>query len=110
MTHASEKPYKSEIARLWFQMSVITLGILILALSASFLFINRITRPLSALAEAAENIDEENLEFNLTPPSQDEVGRLTTSFNNMVRRIRDRTHRIEKNAIEQNIKRVYSLI
>ena len=96
----SEKPYKSEIAKLWFQMTVITLGILILALSASFLFINRITRPLSALAEAAENIDEENLEFSLEPPGRDEVGRLTTSFNNMVRRIRDRTQRIEKNAIE----------
>ncbi len=96
----SEKPYKSEIARLWFQMTVITLGILILALSVSFLFINRITRPLSALAEAAENIDEENLEFSLEPAARDEVGRLTTSFNNMVRRIRDRTQRIEKNAIE----------
>jgi two-component system response regulator HydG len=76
------------------------LGILILALSASFLFINRITRPLSALAEAAENIDEENLELSLAPPGRDEVGRLTTSFNNMVRRIRDRTQRLEKNAIE----------
>ncbi len=96
----SEKPYKSEIARLWFQMTVITLGILVLALSASFLFINRIIRPLSVLAEAAENIDEENLELSLTPPGRDEVGRLTTSFNNMVRRIRDRTQRIEKNAIE----------
>jgi len=96
----SEKPYKSEIARLWFQMTVITLGILVLALSASILFINRITRPLSALAEAAENIDEENLEFSLAPAARDEVGRLTTSFNNMVRRIRDRTQKIEMNAIE----------
>jgi hypothetical protein len=44
-------------------MTAITLGILILALSASFLFINRIIRPLSARAEAAENIDEENSAF-----------------------------------------------
>ena len=96
----SEKPYKSEIAKLWLQMTAITLGILILALSASFFFINRITRPLSALAKAAENIDERNLEFSLEPAGRDEVGRLTTSFNNMIRRIRDRTQRIEKNAIE----------
>ncbi|MDH4012388.1 MAG: sigma 54-interacting transcriptional regulator, partial [Desulfobacterales bacterium] len=61
---------------------------------------NRITRPLSALAKAAENIDERNLEFSLEPAGRDEVGRLTTSFNNMIRRIRDRTQRIEKNAIE----------
>jgi methyl-accepting chemotaxis protein len=46
-----------------------------------YLFINRITRPLSALAEAAENIDEKNLEFNLEPAGRDEVGRLTSSLN-----------------------------
>jgi two-component system response regulator HydG len=96
----SEKPYKTEIAKLWLQMTAITLGILLLALSICFLFIKRITRPLSALAEAAENIDEKNFEFNLEPAGRDEVGRLTTSFNNMVRRIRDRTQKIEKNAIE----------
>ncbi|MGV7224543.1 MAG: sigma 54-interacting transcriptional regulator [Nitrospinales bacterium] len=96
----SEKPYKTEIAKLWLQMTAITLGILLLALSVCFLFIKRITRPLSALAQAAENIDEKNLEFNLEPAGRDEVGRLTTSFNNMVRRIRDHTQRIEKNAIE----------
>jgi len=96
----TEKPYRSQVLKLWLQMTAITLGILLLALSVCFFFIKRITRPLSALAEAAENIDEENLEFNLEPAGQDEVGRLTTSFNNMVRRIRDRTQRIEKNAIE----------
>jgi two-component system response regulator HydG len=96
----SEKPYRLQVIKLWLQMTAITLGILILALSASFFFINRITRPLSALAKAAENIDERNLEFSLEPAGRDEVGRLTTSFNNMIRRIRDRTQRIEKNAIE----------
>jgi len=96
----SEKPYLSQVLKLWLQMTAITLGILFLALSVCFLFIKRITRPLSALAEAAENIDEENLEFSLAPAARDEVGRLTTSFNNMVRRIRDRTQKIEMNAIE----------
>ena len=96
----SEKPYRLQVIKLWLQMTAITLGILIFALSASFFFINRITRPLSALAEAAENIDERNLELSLKPAGRDEVGRLATSFNNMVRRIRDRTQRIEKDAIE----------
>ena len=96
----SEKPYRLQAIKLWLQMTAITLGILIFALSASFFFINRITRPLSALAEAAENIDERNLELSLKPAGRDEVGRLATSFNNMLRRIRDRTQRIEKDAIE----------
>jgi two-component system response regulator HydG len=39
----SEQPYRSEITKLWVQMIAITLGILILALSASFFFIRRIT-------------------------------------------------------------------
>ncbi len=37
-------------------MTGVTLGILILALGASFLLIRRITRPLSALAEAADTL------------------------------------------------------
>jgi len=96
----SEKPYRSAIAKLWLQMTAITLGILLLALSASFLFIKRITRPLSALAEAVENIDAGNLELSLDSSGQDEVGRLTSSFKHMVDRIRHYTKRIEKNALE----------
>ena len=79
----SEKHYRSEVFKLWLQMSAITLGILLLALSASFLFIRRITRPLSALAKAAENIDENNLELSLEPGGRDEVGSLASSFKHM---------------------------
>ncbi len=96
----SEKPYRSEITKLWVQMIAITLGILILALSASFFFIKRITRPLSALAQAAENIDENNMELSLEPGGRDEVGSLTTSFNRMIGRIKDHTQRIEKHSIK----------
>ena len=96
----SEKPNRSQIAKLWIQMSVFTLGILLLAIVVSFLFITRITRPLSALAEAAENIDEKNLVLELEPAGQDEVGRLTSSLNHMVTRIRDYMQRIEQDALE----------
>jgi two-component system response regulator HydG len=96
----SEAPYRAAIANLWLQMTAITLGILLLALSASFLFIKRITRPLSALAEAAENIDEGNLQLCLEPSGRDEVGRLTSSFKHMVGRLRNYTKRIEQNALE----------
>ena len=94
----SEKPYQSQVLNLWLQMTGVTLGILVLALGASFFFIKRITRPLSALAEAAENINEENMALSLEPAGRDEVGRLTNAFNQMVRRISERTRRLEKNA------------
>ena len=96
----SEKPYQKQVLDLWLQMTGITLGILILALGATFLFIKRITRPLSALAEAAENVTEENMELSLERAGRDEVGRLTKSFNHMVRRISERTRRLEQNAAE----------
>ena len=96
----TEKQYRSQVIKLWLQMTGLTLGILFLALSICFLFINRITRPLSALAEAAENIDERNLELSLEPAGRDEVGRLTTAINRMLDRIREYTRRLEKNAQE----------
>jgi two-component system response regulator HydG len=96
----SEKPHQSKIAKLWLQMIAFTLGILILAIITSFLFIKRITKPLSALAEAAEKVDEMNLEFTVEPVGPDEVGRLTTAFNKMIGRIRDYTRRIENNALD----------
>jgi two-component system response regulator HydG len=96
----SEKPYQSQVLNLWLQMTGVTLGILILALGASFIFIKRITRPLSALAEAAENINEKNLELSLKSTGRDEVGRLANSFNQMLIRIRERTRRLEQKAIE----------
>ena len=96
----SEKPFESQVLNMWLQMTGITLGILILALGASFLFIRRVTSPLSALAEAAENINEENMDLRLESAGRDEVGRLTHAFNQMVTRISERTRRLEKNAIE----------
>ncbi|MEE4607210.1 MAG: sigma 54-interacting transcriptional regulator [Desulfobacteraceae bacterium] len=96
----TEKHYHSQVLKLWIEMTSLTLGILFLALSISFLFIKRITRPLSALAEAAENMDERNLELRLEPAGRDEVGRLTTAINRMLDRIREYTQRFEKNAQE----------
>jgi len=96
----TEKQYPSQVLKLWLQMTGLTLGILFLTLSICFLFIRRITRPLSALAEAAENMDERNLELRLEPAGRDEVGRLTTAINRMLDRIREYTQRLEKNAQE----------
>ncbi|MGD2270908.1 MAG: sigma 54-interacting transcriptional regulator [Desulfobacterales bacterium] len=96
----SEKPIESQIKKLWMQMTALTLGILVLALAASFLFIKRFTQPLQVLAEAAEEISEGNLEVKVALAGSDEVGRLAFSFNHMVSRIRDFTGRLEKNTIE----------
>ena len=96
----SEKPIESQIKKLWLHMIALTLGILMLALAVSFLFIKRFTRPLQVLAEAAEKIDEGNLEVTVALQGGDEVGRLASSFNHMISRIRDFTGRLERNTLE----------
>jgi len=96
----SENPYKRQVTRLWVEMSAATLGILLLALVFCFLFIGRITEPLTELSDAVENIDEKNLDTEIQLKGDDEVGKLAASFNRMVDRIKDYTLRLEKNAKE----------
>jgi sensor histidine kinase regulating citrate/malate metabolism len=45
----SEKPFRSQISQLWFQMSVMTFVILILALVVAHLLVKHMTRPLVQL-------------------------------------------------------------
>jgi transcriptional regulator with GAF, ATPase, and Fis domain len=92
----SEKPYKRQVTRLWLQMSGLTIGILLVALAASLLFIKKVTRPLSALAETAEKIDEGRLDMKAGVSSKDEVGKLAQSFDRMLARIKDYTQRLEE--------------
>ena len=95
-----EKPFRDQVKQLWLQMSALTLSILLLAIAVSLFFIRRVTRPLASLAAAAEKIDEDRLETIVElEEGQDEVGKLTSSFNHMLARIKDYTRRIEgKNA------------
>jgi HAMP domain-containing protein len=83
----SETPYRRQVVRLWLHMSGATFVILLLALTASLLFVRRITRPLSELARATEKIDEGEMAVRVRVRSQDEVGRLAASFNQMVSRM-----------------------
>ncbi|MBW1970732.1 MAG: HAMP domain-containing protein, partial [Deltaproteobacteria bacterium] len=96
----SEKPFRAQILKLWQQMAIITIAILILTLAVSFWFIKHFTSPLIRLSEAAEKIDAGSLDIKVAPAGIDEVGRLTSSFNRMVDRIRIYTSKLEQNALE----------
>ncbi|MBW2249459.1 MAG: sigma 54-interacting transcriptional regulator [Deltaproteobacteria bacterium] len=91
----SEEPYQKEVTKLWLQMSLMTLGIMVLALLAGHFFINRQTRPLLALAAAAEKINEGNLEARVNVKGRAEISKLATSFNGMLSRLKEYTHRLE---------------
>ncbi|MBT8365147.1 MAG: HAMP domain-containing protein, partial [Deltaproteobacteria bacterium] len=97
----SETPYSRQVNQLWIQMGAITLGILLSALALSLLFIRRVTRPLSMLAASAEKIDEGHLQMDVAlKEGQDEVGKLTSSFNHMLGRVKDHTRRLEEKNVE----------
>jgi transcriptional regulator with GAF, ATPase, and Fis domain len=96
----SEKPIEEQIRRLWIQMSLVTLGILLLAVVGSLVFVRRITLPLSELARATRRIDKGDLDIAVDIKGQDEVGSLAFSFNQMIVRVNDYTMRLEKKAKE----------
>ena len=91
----SEAPYRAEVMQLWWQMNAITLGILLVALLASQLFIRRLTRPLVQLADAAEMIDEGSLGSELKVQGRAEVSKLASSFNRMLARLHEYTKRLQ---------------
>lgn len=91
----SEEPYRKKVSELWFQMSLITLGVLAVALFVGQLFVIRITRPLLKLADNVEAIGEDNLTPLATEKSHAEVTRLASAFNGMLARLRKYTGRLE---------------
>lgn len=90
----SEEPYRRKVAGLWFQMSLITLGVLTAALLAGRLFFFRITRQLLRLADDVEAIGEDNLAPPAPVKSRPEVTRLASAFNSMISRLKDYTGRL----------------
>jgi len=76
----SEKPYRRQVTRLWLQMSALSLGILLLALAGTLLFVRRITSPLAALAQATQKVDKGELSARVQVQGQDEVATLASSI------------------------------
>ena len=101
----SEKPYRQQVLHLAFQMMLLTLGILFIALAVSYFFIRRVIRPLGALADAVEKVGEGNLDICVEMDKADEVGTLAASFQKMISRVKDHTCRLEQKT--QELDRAY---
>jgi DNA-binding NtrC family response regulator/HAMP domain-containing protein len=96
----SEKNYRRQVAQLWLKIALFTLGILLIAWVGSLLFVRRITRPLAALVKATQEIDRGEANVQVDVQGQDEIATLATSFNHMVSRQQEYTHRLEEQAME----------
>jgi transcriptional regulator with GAF, ATPase, and Fis domain len=96
----SEKPFREQVTALWLQMTMVTAGILFLAVAGSLIFVRRITNPLSKLASATKKMDQGDLDATVDIQGQDEVAALASAFNHMVSRVKDYTLRLENKAEE----------
>ena len=71
-------------ARLFANISIISLIILLLACIFTMFYTRHIAKPLKQLTEAAENVDKGNYDYKLTYDKDDEVGKLTKTFKRLV--------------------------
>jgi two-component system, OmpR family, sensor histidine kinase MprB len=70
------------------QIAAVTLAVLLAAAGAGWLLAQRITRRLVRLASAAEEVSADGgMDREVDVAGRDEVGRLATSFNTMLRRL-----------------------
>jgi len=96
----SENHLRRQLAALWLEIGLFTLGILMVALAGSLLFVRRITRPLAALVAATQEIARGEPEVRVAVSGQDEIATLAASFNQMVARQEEYTQRLEEQTLE----------
>jgi DNA-binding NtrC family response regulator/HAMP domain-containing protein len=96
----SEKPYMEKASSLRYHLSLIIIGILITSLFVAHIFIKRITRPLQELTRAVEKIDHGDVEVTINLTGDGEVGLLSVSFSNMIKRINNSTQKLKDKNIE----------
>ena len=77
-----ERTFRSEVRR-----AILAAGLIaaLVALTLAALLVRHLTRPLSRLAAAAERVAAGDLRQQVSIESNDEIGRLATSFNHMSR-------------------------
>ena len=83
----------AEYAGLQYLLAALALGAIALVVVLSWRVARTVTRPLQKLDEATRMIGE-GREVALTADTDDEIGRLATSFNSMVAAIEERERRI----------------
>ncbi|HEY5658204.1 MAG TPA: ATP-binding protein, partial [Myxococcota bacterium] len=89
------------------QLMLATTLVLTLALWMGFRLAKGVTGPIRALAEGTAEVARGNLDVSIEATSDDEVGFLVHSFNQMTRDLRDAQSGIERSATELERRRRY---
>ena len=75
---------------------IVAAGVLLAASIFVMIYTRRITRPLEALTEAAEQVDRGNYDPDLSYDRNDEVGRLTNTFKRLAGHMKDHISDLNK--------------
>ena len=94
----SEEHLRGEVRDLWASIGVLALLILVPVLAGGMLFLNRMTRPLLALVQAAQAYAPGRSQPPLPVKGQKEIAVLAEAFNTMTSRIDEYTQRLEDQA------------
>ena len=73
-----------------WNIGLLTIGIIIVGIGLTILLTNRISTPMRKLATAAQQIAEGNIQVSVVAETQDEVGQLTNSINQMATSLQQR--------------------
>lgn len=73
-------------------LAALGVGLLLLAIAAVWLVVNRILRPISELEEVSSSISNSDLTSRVPVHSNDEIGRLAATFNAMLDRLETAYH------------------
>ncbi len=90
----SERPYRHQVSQLKLQMGLLTIGILLVTTLLIRHFVNRLTRPLGALAAAVGTIDGCRLSDRVQVQGRAEVSHLAQAFNALLERLEEHTRRL----------------
>ncbi|MCD4692611.1 MAG: HAMP domain-containing protein [Calditrichales bacterium] len=70
-------------------LSIFLIFLLSLVFTIAYLFIKRILKPINRLTEGVKQVAGGNLKYQVAVTKPDELGKLSDSFNSMIRRIRE---------------------
>ncbi len=109
------KVYKKEIKLIYvILLSVVTLLIIFSATWFGFHLSKIISVPISSLANATQRVAQGNLDFQIEPASDDEIGSLVDAFNKMTRdlhtsneQVKNTTNDLRKTIRELDHRRIY---
>jgi class 3 adenylate cyclase len=86
---AAHETERRERRVLWLTIAA-TISTVLLGLTVAALITDRVTRPVRSLASAMRDVQQGNLNIQLPVRSNDEIGRLTNSFNFFVEQLRSK--------------------